>query len=115
MSAKENDIKTISVSHERMIYELLDQISREWAGYLQEGYRNFVMDLRKVSFMDSASIGCLMDFYRKTKAVGGRIHLAAVQPRIETLLAIAKAKTLFSMYDNVEDAVAAFENEGSRL
>ena len=115
MNANESDVKTIRVPHERMVYELLDQVSREWTNYLQEGYRNFVIDLGDVSFMDSASIGCLMDFYRKTKAVGGRIHLAAVQPRIETLLAIAKAKTLFAMYNNVEDAVAGFENEGSRL
>jgi anti-anti-sigma factor len=115
MNAKQTDVKTIHVPHERMVYELLDQVSREWGTYLQEGYRNFVIDLGEVSFMDSASIGCLMDFYRKTKAVGGRIHLAAVQPRIETLLAIAKAKTLFAMYENVEEAVAGFEIEGSRL
>ena len=115
MSVNENEVKTIRVPHERMVYELLDQVSREWAGYLQEGYRNFVIDLGQVSFMDSASIGCLMDFYRKTKAAGGRIHLAAIQPRIETLLAIAKAKSLFSIHESVEDAIAAFETGGSRL
>ncbi len=115
MSTKENQVKTIRVPFERMVYDILDQVAREWAGYLQEGHRNFVIDLGRVSFMDSASIGCLMDFYRKTKTAGGRIHLAAVQPRIETLLAIAKAKTLFSIYDNVEDAVAGFENDGSRV
>jgi anti-anti-sigma factor len=115
MTVNENEVKTIRVPYERMVYELLEQVSREWAGYLQEGYRNFVIDLGQVSFMDSASIGCLMDFYRKTKAADGRIHLAAIQPRIETLLAIAKAKSLFSIYDNVEDAVAGFESGGSRL
>jgi anti-anti-sigma factor len=115
MSERKNEVKTIRVPHERMVYDMLEPVSREWAGYLEEGYRDFVIDLSRVSFMDSASIGCLMDFYRKTKAAEGRIHLAAVQPRIETLLAIAKAKALFSMYDSVEDAVAAFENKGSRL
>ncbi len=106
----ENAVKVIKVAHERMVYELLDQVAREWAGYLAEGYRNFVIDFSRVAFMDSASIGCLMDFYRKTKAAGGRIHLAAIQPRIDTLLAIAKAKTLFAMYDTVEDGVAGFGN-----
>jgi anti-anti-sigma factor len=104
-----NEVKVIHVPYERMVYEMLDQVAREWNGYLQEGYRNFVIDLNRVTFMDSASIGCLMDFYRKTKAAGGRIHLAAVQPRIETLLAIAKAKTLFSIYRDVDDAVAGFQ------
>jgi hypothetical protein len=45
MSVNENEVKTILVPYERMVYELLDQVSREWAGYLQEGYRNFVIDL----------------------------------------------------------------------
>jgi anti-sigma B factor antagonist len=111
----ENEVKVVNVPYERMIYEMLDQVAREWNNYLQEGYRNFVLDLKQVSFMDSASIGCLMDFYRKTKAAGGRIHLARVQPRIETLLAIAKAKTLFSIYSDVDDAVAGFQEEQGGL
>jgi len=115
MGSNVNEVKVVHVPFERMVYDMLDQVAREWTGYLTEGYRNFVVDLGRVSFMDSASIGCLMDFYRKTKAAGGRIHLAAVQPRIETLLAIAKAKTLFATYQNVEDAVAGFDEERSDL
>lgn len=103
-----DQVKVIEVPFQRMVYEILGETAREWAGYLDEGYRNFVIDLNQVIFMDSASIGCLMDFYRKTKSAGGRIHLAGVQPRIETLLAIAKAKALFGIYPNVEDAAAGF-------
>ena len=103
-----NQIKVIQVPFQRMVYEILGDTAREWAGYLDEGYNDFVIDLCNVAFMDSASIGCLMDFYRKTKSAGGRIHLAGVQPRIETLLAIAKAKALFGIYPNVEDAAAGF-------
>jgi anti-sigma B factor antagonist len=113
MGAKENEVKVVTVPFERMVYDMLDQVAKEWNSYLEQGYKNFVIDLGRVSFMDSASIGCLMDFYRKTKAASGRIHLAAIQPRIETLLAIAKAKTLFSIYSNVEDAVAGFDEEWS--
>lgn len=105
-----SEVKVIKIPHQRMIYELLENTNREWTGYINDGYRNFVIDMSKVSFMDSASIGCLMDFYRKTKTAGGRIHLAAVQPRIDTLLAIAKAKTLFGLYPTVDDAIAGFEN-----
>ncbi len=107
MEAKQ-EVKVIRIPHQRLIYELLEQVTREWSGYLEQGFQNFVIDMSGVNFMDSASIGALMDFYRKAKAVNGRIHLAGVQPRIETLLAIAKAKALFGIYDTVDDAVAAF-------
>ena len=105
-----DEVKVIRIPHQRMVYDLLEDITKEWAGYIEEGRRNFVIDMSQVTFMDSASIGCLMDFYKKTKNAGGRIHLAAVQPRIETLLAIAKAKTLFGIYANVDDAIAGFQN-----
>jgi len=109
MAEFQKDIKVIEIPHQRMVYELLEETSREWAGYLEQGYRKFVIDMSRVSFMDSASIGCLMDFYRKVKSVEGRIHLAAVQPRIDTLLAIAKAKGLFGIYSNVHEASEGFE------
>jgi anti-sigma B factor antagonist len=105
-----DDIKVIQIQHQRMVYELLEEITREWTGYINEGYLKFVIDMSKVTFMDSASIGCLMDFYRKTKNAGGRIHLAAVQPRIDTLLAIAKAKSLFGIYADVDDAKKGFDS-----
>lgn len=108
MTQQNDEIKVIGIPHQRLIYELLEETTREWSGYLEQGYRKFIIDMSKVSFMDSASIGALMDFYRKTKSVGGRIHLAGIQPRIETLLAIAKAKALFGMYENVDDARTGF-------
>ena len=108
MNPIKDEVKVIQIPFQRMIYELLENTAREWGSYLEEGYRKFVIDMRNVSFMDSASIGCLMDFYRKTKSAGGRIHLAAVQPRIDTLLAIAKAKSLFNIYETVDDARNGF-------
>ena len=102
-------VKVIRIPHQRLVYDLLEEVTREWSGYLEQGYRKYVIDMSAVTFMDSASIGALMDFYRKTKGVHGRIHLAAVQPRIETLLAIAKAKSLFGIYGSVEDAVAGMQ------
>jgi anti-anti-sigma factor len=109
MTVEKDEIKVIQIPHQRMVYELLEDTTREWAGYINDGYRKFVIDMSMVTFMDSASIGALMDFYRKTKGVSGRIHLAAVQPRIDTLLAIAKAKTLFGIYPGVDEARAGFE------
>ena len=108
MSDTKEEVKVIRIPHQRMVYELLEEVTREWGSYIDAGHTKFVIDMSQVSFMDSASIGALMDFYRKTKNVGGRIHLAAVQPRIDTLLAIAKARTLFGIYASVDEAIHGF-------
>lgn len=108
MNAEMADVKVIRVKHERMVYEKLDMISREWSGYLATGYRNFVIDFECVRSMDSSSIGCLMDFYRKVKNAGGQIRLANLHTRIQTLLAMVGAKSLFDIYSSVDEAKAAF-------
>ena len=64
MPSKEDEIKIITVPHQRLVYELLEETTKEWSGYVEQGYRKFIIDLSKVTFMDSASIGALMDFYR---------------------------------------------------
>ena len=61
-ATKKDEIKVILITQQRMVYDLLEEITREWAGYIDEGYRKFVIDMSLVAFMDSASIGALMDF-----------------------------------------------------
>ena len=81
MEEIKNDVKVIKIPHQRMIYELLEDITREWSSYVEQGYRKFIIDMSEVTFMDSASIGALMDFYRKTKSAGGRIPFSAFTRR----------------------------------
>jgi hypothetical protein len=49
-----------------------------------------LLDLSKVTYVDSATIGCLMDLYRQTTAAGG-VKLAGVQKRVETMLTMTGA------------------------
>ena len=39
-----------------------------------------------VTYVDSATIGCLMDCYRLVKNAGGHLKLSGVQKRVETIL-----------------------------
>lgn len=103
------DVTIIRIPFARMVSENAEGLAREWRGYLQAGDRKFVIDLGEVQAMDSSSIGCLMDFYKRVREAGGCIHLARVQPRIDTLLSIVKARDLFRMFPKVEDAIAAFD------
>ena len=50
------------------------------------GHRKVLLDFTKVTYVDSATIGCLMDLYRQTTAAGGTLKLAGVQKRVETML-----------------------------
>jgi hypothetical protein len=55
------------------------------------GTRKVIIDLSGVGYIDSATIGCLMDLYRQMNAAGGAVRLAGVQKRVETMLTMTGA------------------------
>ena len=58
--------------------------------------------------MDSATIGCLMDLYRQASAKGGKLKLAGVQKRVETMLTMTGAHNFLEMHPTEAAAVASF-------
>ena len=66
------------------------------------------MDLGAVGYVDSATIGCLMDLYRQASAAGGVLKLASVQKRVETMLTMTGAHNFLEFYADRASALASF-------
>jgi anti-sigma B factor antagonist len=75
---------------------------------MQQGYKQIVVDLGKVSYMDSAGLGGLVHAYATTKNGGGTLKLMRVTKRLKDLLTITKLVTVFDTYDDEASAVASF-------
>jgi anti-sigma B factor antagonist len=73
--------------------------------YITKGYRNFVMDLSKVDWMNSSGLGILISGLTTIKNAGGELRLAKVTDKIQSLLLITKLISVFSTHDSVEDAL----------
>ena len=67
-----------------------------------------VVDLRGASFIDSATIGCLMDLYRQAHNVGGHLKLSGVQKRVETMLTMTGAQNFIQIHSDEPSALASF-------
>ena len=72
------------------------------------GPSQVLLDFSKVTYVDSATIGCLMDLYRQTTAAGGAIKLAGVQKRVETMLTMTGAHNFLEMHPDEASAVRSF-------
>lgn len=105
---RSHDIAIVRVSESRMMYPLLQDFSGTVAGLLASGDRKVLIDLSKVSYVDSATIGCLMDLYRQTSAAGGVLRLAGVQKRVETMLTMTGAHNFLQMFPDEASALASF-------
>ncbi len=60
------------VQEAKLTYPVLSAFFAEVRQLVEEGARKMVIDLAAVSYIDSASIGCLMDIHRLLQEQGGR-------------------------------------------
>ena len=72
------------------------------------GERKVVLDLSTVTYVDSATIGCLMDLYRQVSAGGGRLKLSGVQKRVHTMLTMTGAQNFIDIYADEPAAIKSF-------
>jgi anti-anti-sigma factor len=105
---RSHDIAIVRIGETRIMYPLLQEFSAAVAGRLAGGDRKVLIDLSKVTYVDSATIGCLMDLYRQTSAAGGVLRLAGVQKRVETMLTMTGAHNFLKMFPDEASAVQSF-------
>lgn len=73
-----------------------------------QGKSWMVLDMAGTSYICSAGLRTLADVLTKNRAQDGDLKLAAVPPRVLSILQVIGFDNFFSIYDSVKDAVAAF-------
>ena len=101
-------IAIVRIGETRLMYPLLADFNGAVAALLAAGDRKVLIDLSKVTYVDSATIGCLMDLYRQTTAAGGALRLAGVQKRVETMLTMTGAHNFLQMFPDEATALQSF-------
>jgi anti-anti-sigma factor len=72
------------------------------------GRSEIIIDLTPVTYVDSATIGCLMDLYRQVAGAGGKLKLSGVQKRVETMLTMTGAQNFIEIHADEPSAVKSF-------
>lgn len=103
-----NGISVVRVSEAKLTYPLLTDFVTAVTALVEAGKKKILIDLEHVSYVDSATIGCLMDLYRQASAGGGALKLAGVQKRVETMLTMTGAHNFLEVYADQASAVASF-------
>ena len=103
-----NNVAVIRVGESRLMYPLLSEFSSTITQLINSGERKVVVNLSSVGYVDSATIGCLMDLYRQASAAGGSLKLAGVQKRVETMLTMTGAQNFIEIHADEPSAVKSF-------
>jgi anti-sigma B factor antagonist len=75
---------------------------------LQQGEKRMLLNLRDVTYMDSAGLGALVQSFATVTRQGGRLKLVNTTARLQDLLTITKLATVFEMFDTEPAAIASF-------
>jgi len=71
--------------------------------------RHIVLNLSGVTYIDSGGLGTLVGVYSSARAAGADIKLTGLGQRLRDVLQITKLVTVFEVYDNEQQAIAAFQ------
>jgi anti-sigma B factor antagonist len=66
-----------------------------------------VMDFSEVGYIDSSGLATLVEYYQQSRSYGGRIALAALNPRVRSIFDLVRLNEIFPIFDTV--AVARTE------
>lgn len=82
------------------------QLRQQLADLFGQGVRTIVVDLSRVTFLDSSGLGALVAAHHELAGDGGRLKLAAATPQVQKILQITRLGNVLSLYDSVEQARA---------
>jgi anti-anti-sigma factor len=101
-------VSIVRVGEPRLMYPILADFSSAVTTLVAGGKRDILIDLTPVTYVDSATIGCLMDLYRQVSSAGGRLKLSSVQKRVETMLTMTGAQNFIEIHADEPTAVRSF-------
>ena len=110
MNINERNLSDITVLdlEGNMAREENAQFRKYVASIINSGARKLILNLSRVSYMDSNGLGELISCYTAIQAVSGHVMLLGPNHRLQNLLAITKLDTLFETFDTETAAIASF-------
>ncbi|MEA1980776.1 MAG: STAS domain-containing protein [candidate division Zixibacteria bacterium] len=103
----EGNIVSLNVSGKIMGGEETTMFHGKIHEYINQNKNNFIIDLKKVEWMNSVGLGMLISALTTVKNSGGRLVLANID-KIESILTITRLISVFEHYESHDDAIKSF-------
>lgn len=103
-----------------VVYELLEEkltslnapiLKSELVLANAEGYKNVVVDLDKVRFVDSSGLSALLTGHRLCKEEKGIFALCGLNDSVKTLIKISQLEDVLHVYSTQFDATGAIDKK----
>ncbi len=105
------EVKTLNLDGVWVV-EVSGEINLSTSGDLKKSFeklpmKKIVVDLERVSYIDSSGLATLVEMLKKTKSQGGSLGLATMSEKVKSLFEITKLDKLFQIYPGQKEALSA--------
>ena len=76
---------------------------------LDEGIRNFVVDLEKTEYLDNAGLEAFEDLMEKLERAGGQVKFSGMGPGCRKIFELTRLDRRVDIFDSLIDAVRSFQ------
>ena len=104
----QGNVKIVRVKEDRLVYSVLSSFYSAVTEIVDSGHKQLVIDLSQVHYLDSASIGCLMDIYRSANDASGDVKLVGLQERVETMVSMTGLHNFIEIFPDDASALKSF-------
>ena len=78
---------------------------------IAEGHVDVLLDMQKVSWVNSTGLGILVSGFTTLKKNSGRLKICQVSNRIDNILNVTQLKLVFETFESCDEALASFGQE----
>jgi anti-sigma B factor antagonist len=85
---------------------------------VNSGQKQIILNLKDVSYLDSAGLGEMVGAYATVASAGGVVKLLHPQAKVHDILQVTKLYTVFVAFDDEQEALRSFHSGatiGNRL
>ncbi len=95
----------------RIVFGDEGAVLRERIGNMLPGTPKIVVNPKGVNYIDSGGLGILVGLLVSARNRGGELKLVSPRKRVKDLLRRTNLHAIFGVYDNNDEAVAAFRKQ----
>lgn len=89
--------------------EETDELRNAVADFVEQGTKNLIIDLSKVTYLNSTAIGVLVSAHTTFSKNKGHVKVCGINKNINNIFVITKLTLVFDVAETREEAIEAME------
>ena len=84
-----------------------DKFKGEITDLVESGYKDVILDMSGVPWINSTGLGILITGYHSIKAAEGTMKICNVKERVLSIFYISQLENIFDVYESLDEALKA--------